>query len=310
MFRSLSSVMASLLVFAFLPELCIASSIDGTHLFIPLDNKTALNTDIVTSWVSSPDRRGTGDILYSCTITIVLCIFTVLHMNVPGHGERPWKQYRRKIKWMFIALIAPEVVLYVAYTQYQEARSLCKTLNDLKPGDSESDRDQTVTTQTRHRWFKRSKSVSKPTFELAYGFFVVMGGFVVDVSRFCDFADRLTLDANTVARMARCNRFLETRQADIEDRSKANILGKGLACLQITWMLIQCAARRASGYPLTLLEIHTFVHVTCAVPLYFFWLRVSKPPGTHFWFPRLSADPDASETFGCHRTGAYRSATG
>ena len=36
------------------------------NMFIPFHNKTALKTEPVTSWVSSTDRRETGDILSSC----------------------------------------------------------------------------------------------------------------------------------------------------------------------------------------------------------------------------------------------------
>ena len=65
-------------------------------------------------------------------------------------------------------------------------------------------------------------------------------------------------------------------QSDIDDRSKANVLGKALVCLQITWMLVECIARKAAGLPLTLLEIHTFVHVVCAISLYAFWFKVRR----------------------------------
>lgn len=47
-----------------------------------------------------------------------------------------------------------------------------------------------------------------------------MGGFVVDVSKFCDHADRLTLGIDCIARMARQGRYLPMQEADIEDRSK------------------------------------------------------------------------------------------
>jgi hypothetical protein len=77
-----------LFVLALLPDFTLASSIKGSDLDIPFDNKTALNDEVVTSWVSSAEQRGTGDILYSCLITITLCVFTFLHLNIPVHSER------------------------------------------------------------------------------------------------------------------------------------------------------------------------------------------------------------------------------
>lgn len=40
----------------------------------------------------------------------------------------------------------------------------------------------------------------------------------------------------------------------IEDRSKADTIQKGLVLLQVSWMAMQCIARKAYGLPLTLLE--------------------------------------------------------
>jgi hypothetical protein len=115
----------------------------------------------------------------------------------------------------------------------------------------------------------------KPNVSLAYAFFAVIGGFVDDVSSYCDYTDHLTLGIDTVTRMARCGRYLPISEANIKDRNKADVLGKSLVCLQITWMPVQCSARKASGYPLTLLEIHPFVSAVCAVALYAFWFKVS-----------------------------------
>ncbi|KAI2777361.1 hypothetical protein F4815DRAFT_481826 [Daldinia loculata] len=41
-------------------------------------------------------------------------------------------------------------------------------------------------------------------------------------------------------------------------------------------MVIQCISRKAYRLPLTLLEIHTMVHVVCAFILYICWFEVCK----------------------------------
>lgn len=38
-------------------------------------------------------------------------------------------------------------------------------------------------------------------------------------------------------------------------------------------MIVQCIARKVNGYPLSLLGIHTMVHVLCALIIYFLWWR-------------------------------------
>lgn len=40
-------------------------------------------------------------------------------------------------------------------------------------------------------------------------------------------------------------------------------------------MTITCITRRVFGLPITLLEVHTMLHVGCAIALYVFWFQVS-----------------------------------
>ena len=69
----------------------------------------------------------------------------------------------------------------------------------------------------------------------------------------------------------------------IDDKSKANQTQKTLVLLQVSWLVLQCIARRVYGLPLTLLEVHTMVHVVCAVILYLFWFEVQlSSPGQSF----------------------------
>ena len=118
----------------------------------------------------------------------------------------------------------------------------------------------------------------KCCFDLRYGFWVVMGGFVVDTSKIHDTYPRLTLTPQGVVLLAREGLFLEVPGETFAGRSKANILAKSLVVIQVSWMFVQCIARKAADYPLALLEIHTMVHVLCALGIYCLWWHVSNPP--------------------------------
>ncbi|KAM7213642.1 hypothetical protein V8F06_010963 [Rhypophila decipiens] len=37
----------------------------------------------ILGWVQEPDGRGSFGILKSCVITLVLCMYTALHLNIP-----------------------------------------------------------------------------------------------------------------------------------------------------------------------------------------------------------------------------------
>jgi hypothetical protein len=60
-------------------------------------------------WKSEPLERGTYSILSTCIITLALCVWTAIHLNVPAHGEK-WPQIRRKFGWMILGFLAPELV--------------------------------------------------------------------------------------------------------------------------------------------------------------------------------------------------------
>ncbi|KAI4120633.1 MAG: hypothetical protein LQ338_006875 [Usnochroma carphineum] len=67
--------------------------------------------------------------------------------------------------------------------------------------------------------------------------------------------------------------FIDVSDADIEDKSKANLLAKGLVLVQITWTMLQCLSRKIAGLPISLLEVHTLVHAGCALIMYCLWFK-------------------------------------
>jgi hypothetical protein len=63
------------------------------------------------SWKSGCKERGTLSILTTCLITLILCVYTTLHLNIPEHGKSSWIQrLKRKALWLLIGLFAPEFV--------------------------------------------------------------------------------------------------------------------------------------------------------------------------------------------------------
>ncbi|KHE85479.1 hypothetical protein GE21DRAFT_1348871 [Neurospora crassa] len=101
-------------------------------------------------WVPEPGTRGTFSILSVCLVTLGLCVWTAIHLNVPEHNEPSWKQLMRKTGWLVLGLLSPEIVspfiliegqiAYTAYQQYVQARSLVNTMNkQKKKHDSDSD---------------------------------------------------------------------------------------------------------------------------------------------------------------------------
>lgn len=59
------------------------------------------------------------------------------------------------------------------------------------------------------------------------------------------------------------------------DKSKADTVVKGIACVQATWLVLQCIARGVQGLSLSTLEVVTMAYVLCTLATYCCWW--SKP---------------------------------
>ena len=170
-----------------------------------------------------------------------------------------------------MALFAPEIVLYTAYTQYSEARKLVKELNRIRFGD----RDGPLTRDLEKGTSNGNLSETPVRFGLRYGFFVVMGGCITkNVEKISDRYTQATVTSKGAIALARNGIFIDIPSETISDKSKANLFGKGLVCIQATWFIIQCVARVTASYPLVLIELHTMVHVACALVMYILWWEV------------------------------------
>lgn len=268
---------------------------------VAFGNVTANHTD---PWTPEPNGRGTWSLLSSCVITIALCAWTALHLNVPEHGKAD-RQWLRKTKWLMLGLTAPEMVVYVAWRQRQEAK---RVLRDVRKALGQP----TPRSEFRRIWdsrlgprLKRAPSstspktespatlpvattIHKPEWTPVHGFYAVMGGFAFDTSTTDQpfLPDPRTRAALTTAGLS----FLLEHEPDllpaiseeqIKDKSKADGLQKLLICVQATWFCASCITRLANSLPISLLELNALGHAACALLIYAMWwqkpLDVDEP---------------------------------
>jgi hypothetical protein len=84
------------------------------HFYHTMDTEVlqGKNHTAIVGWQPTLNSRGTADIIITCLITISLCIWSALHLNVPGEKG---SQFLAKIYWMALALVAPEIVAFTAW---------------------------------------------------------------------------------------------------------------------------------------------------------------------------------------------------
>ncbi|KZP22164.1 hypothetical protein FIBSPDRAFT_488166 [Athelia psychrophila] len=82
---------------------------------------------------------------------------------------------------------------------------------------------------------------------------------------------RYALDPETVIRFVRAGKITAPAAEEVADRSKGDVLSKGLAVIQTLWFVTQCIARRFEGLPLTNLEVITLAYTVITVAMYIAW---------------------------------------
>ena len=249
-----------------------------------------MESNNTVAWMSSPNRRGTIDVLWICAFTLFICTWTVLHPNIPTRGERlagwtKWPFWRKRLKLtglMVVMVVAPELVVALAARDWLWAKSSVREMRELGFQDQQ--------------W------------SMSHGFFANMGGFVINVKiqdqeemmvagkrgESQSLGDNLeslqrssaqreklkirSLCATQLALLIRQPYALhlpELTKEDLRDRSKSSTLAKLMACMQAGWLVVQCVARAEQHLAVSQLELATAGFVGCTVVTYLFWW--SKP---------------------------------
>lgn len=75
--------------------------------------------------------RGTFRLLISCIVTLSLCVYTALHLNLPSPGSSTTAVYMKKTSWVLLGIFAPELVVYTAWGQWNSARKLTTIIKEI-----------------------------------------------------------------------------------------------------------------------------------------------------------------------------------
>ena len=259
-------------------------------------------------FVSSPDSRGTLDILWNSLSTIVACTWTLQHLNIPEqrNGRDPgwvgglrWKlgTFFRNAKWMLWTIIAPGFVVGMASYDLFLAWIFCRKLQKFALEDG-------------------------IPWTLTHAYFANMGGFVIQSSvqeaphetPFITTETTLANNNSTNIATVNLNRSLEHKvvenslsakflengksltyhntyhltgaqiyklrrkrilprlpqisEAELRDRSKSDSFVKIIAILQIIWATTQIIVRATRKLLILQLELAAIAYAACAIPIY------------------------------------------
>ena len=90
----------------------------------PIAFATNSSTTDTVGWVSDPIGRGTFSLVCSCVLTLGLCVWSAMHLNIPPHDEQPAQIWIRNMRWGLVGVVAPELIVFAAWRQYNSAKAL------------------------------------------------------------------------------------------------------------------------------------------------------------------------------------------
>jgi hypothetical protein len=102
--------------------------------FIPFALGLPVSPDDPTSepaWNPEPQFRGTVGILTPCIITLGICVWTAIHLNI-NPVPTPLRGFLFKFGWLVAGIFMPEYVLGVAIGQYMEANAIMQRMIEIR----------------------------------------------------------------------------------------------------------------------------------------------------------------------------------
>lgn len=199
-------------------------------------------------WTSSPNGRGTLDILWACLATIFLSTWSAICLNVPEPNDTIWTRVTRKTWITIISILGPEFLLGYALGEWQSARVSVADFKQLRQDDE---------------W------------TLKHAFFANMGGFVLrtsdDVRFFLDVQQIQWLLRRQAISTAQFEKSFLLDSKTIDDRNKSDTLIRVIAVGQALWFCINIIARAVQGLAVTTLEITVIGIIVDSILIYYFW---------------------------------------
>ncbi|EKM55015.1 uncharacterized protein PHACADRAFT_208545 [Phanerochaete carnosa HHB-10118-sp] len=264
------------------------------------------------SWYPSPASRGTWQIISTCISTLVICVWSAIHIDIPPN--RRMRTFPEKARWLIVGLLGPDWLLYTAFYQLCCAWELSEHASDCLPvgklaaaltwqerlwrcvsawgGRGKDSTHLPNSTEEEHTLCAEAEidsdkadtdsatiqsCVRKNTWTFTHSYYAAMGGFVLDSSQTPVFGTetRLVLAPWMIQFLMKHDPDLipDISKDDIVCQSKSGGLAKALLVVQLLYFAVSCTARLAQALPLSLLEVWTLAHALGAIFVYAIWWK-------------------------------------
>ena len=84
-----------------------------------------------SSWVPEPNFRGTWNIFSLCLSTMVISVWSAVHMDIPVRRSSMMGGFMTNALWMVAALFCPELLLLISFNQRTNAKTVLKHASEF-----------------------------------------------------------------------------------------------------------------------------------------------------------------------------------
>ena len=229
-----------------------------------LEGNLTAETDHVKhrqGWTPQPEGRGTIDIIWSCAITMSLCSWSIICMNMPGSKESKYIVLWRKLALSSLGVACPEVLLEMAMGQWVRARECVRDFNSHDHSEPNlQDRPSTNISE---------KTVVSRKWTMEMAFFADMGGFRLQTKG----QDPFPIDARQLLYLVRKGYVQQPvlKPRMIEDKNKVDFLLRIIILCQVSWFLVGVIGRWVQHLVVTTAELTTVSFILCSTVTAIFW---------------------------------------
>ena len=176
--------------------------------------------------------------MWSCGITLFLCSWSAVCINIPARRDSYWKKLQRKLWLTWICLAGPEYLLAIALGQWCAAKDSVRDFREAK---------------------RRLRRPHWREWTWKHAFYAEMGGFVAVTQDDMRFPLRgkslLHLITNDLIAEEDIEKKILFEPRIINDRNKMDTLLRLITLGQATWFCINVLARFVQHLPVTTVEL-------------------------------------------------------
>ncbi|KAL1840806.1 hypothetical protein VTJ49DRAFT_7705 [Mycothermus thermophilus] len=201
----------------------------NTTFVSPSTSNFTYNPDEIVGWNPSDTNRGSIEILWSCSVTIILCCWVCPLPNVPSLNDKWYHTLIGRFNLACIGLIGPDYLFGIALGQFSSARRSVKLFQSL------------------------SRIPQGREWTLTHGFFADMGGFILVSPDYPPFP----INAEQLHYLVHHGHvdFPTITKADIKALNKMDGMSKLITLWQVFWFTTTELQRVSRGLPMTVFEL-------------------------------------------------------